>query len=195
MKTLLTSVVVAICVMSATAQTITRRVVVPDHVELSADLSTLLNYADAIVVGQVVTHTQEAGRIGDQPHPIIRHKVRVLEVVKGPQGLIPGAIIDVVQPGGTARLGDVEVTISDTEFPVFSIESKYIFILRSSWAAFASYAGPATVLPIVGDDRFILPRAAAHIDDLRSHRSDTVTALLSFLRGKTQRGRSADCLN
>lgn len=190
MKALLTAAVVVISIASATAQTITRSVVVPDHAEASPDLSSTLNYADAIIVGQVISQEQETHRIGDRPDPIIRHKVRVLEVAKGPSTLVVGGIIDVIQPGGTGRIGNVEVTVSDPDFPVFSKDAKYVFILRITGGAFASYSGPATVLPIVGDDRFVLPRSAEHIADLKSHRNDSVGALLSFMRSKLQRGRS-----
>jgi len=186
MKAVLTAVLVAICVANATAQDIKRSVIEPGYVQAPADLSKIVAYTDTIIVGKVLSQTQETEQVGDQPNPLINHKVEVIEVVKSVSPLAQGAVISVKQLGGTGRVGNNEITINDHDFPVFLKGSTYIFFLNNKPGFFVAQ-GPATVLPVIDSNHVLLPKAAESVTELRGHRQDSLANMLTFLRTKVLR--------
>src|ERR1051326_1880413 len=102
-------------------------------------LTAMVRQTDVIVLGTVSQREQRIFGSGADSMPLMRHSVRLNDVLKGPKEISPGQLIVVNQEGGTVVAAGIERSIDDQYFPVFRDGEPLLLFLGFSSKADASF--------------------------------------------------------
>lgn len=171
----------------AIGQSQARRSIVLSHASPPGTIEEIVLGVEVIIVGRVVDTEQVLLGSAELPVPTVKHRVLILEVIKGPK-LKVGQTVVVSQPGGVAVSNGVEVSIHDRSFPVFLPRQELMLFLTHDpfFGSLASPWGPHGVVELEGL-RATLPTALRERRGLPNAKHVSLAVLRTMIENVVKR--------